>query len=247
MSSVYHFSNLHCLWSCHFELFNFAKYFGEKFVQREVPCHPAASCIAVISGSPTIQESKGQNKERPQPHHLHETSPDWSVLVLWAIVSLLSCVVWDPVLLLRTKDRLCTNASEGRIKNHHTLSEAKWVFKLANKKVMRNACSPEPPKENQQMPATIQTLSVVGSGDFKTRQGGLVGTTEENDTEITAARGSTRENHGGVFHRRQRQTHSGELPAETGQRARLLPHPPHGGSRRKISPGYCMVSLRAEQ
>lgn len=40
---------------------------------------------------------------------------------------------------------------------------------------MRNACSPEPPKENQQMPATMQTLSTVGSGDFKTRQGRACG------------------------------------------------------------------------
>jgi len=64
---------------------------------------------------------------------------------------------------------------------------------------MRNACSPEPPKENQQMPATTQTLSMVGSGDFKRRQGGLVGMTEENDTGITAAGGSTRENHGEIF------------------------------------------------
>lgn len=64
---------------------------------------------------------------------------------------------------------------------------------------MRNACSREPPKENQQMPATMQTLPVVGSGDFKTRQGGLVGMAEENDTGITAAGGSARENRGGIF------------------------------------------------
>lgn len=32
---------------------------------------------------------------------------------------------WDPVLLLRTENKLYTKASEGRIKNHHTLSEAK--------------------------------------------------------------------------------------------------------------------------
>lgn len=91
---------------------------------------------------------------------------------------------WDPLLLLRNKSRLYTNASEGRIKNHCTLSEAKWVFKLANKKVMRNACSPEPPKENQQMPATMQTLSMVGSGVFQTRHRGLVGITGENDKEL---------------------------------------------------------------
>lgn len=65
---------------------------------------------------------------------------------------------------------------------------------------MRNACSPEPPKENQQMPATVQTLAMVGSGDFKTRHRGLVGMTGENDTGIAAAGGYAKENRGRISH-----------------------------------------------
>lgn len=64
---------------------------------------------------------------------------------------------------------------------------------------MRNACSPEPPKENQQMPATMQTLSVVGSGDFKTRQEGLVGMEREVTQESELLEEARGKNMGQVF------------------------------------------------
>lgn len=50
------------LWSCHFELFNFAKYFGEVLAQSNVPYHPAVSCTATISASPVVHKSKKQRE-----------------------------------------------------------------------------------------------------------------------------------------------------------------------------------------
>lgn len=218
----YQFHNLYCLWSHHF---NYLILQGI----LETCLSSVTYCVSlphlVLLWFPLHGKAKGKTKRvLSLVTCMKQAQIDGSCSLSYRLSPQFHW--WDPVLLLRTKNRLCKNASEGRIKNHCTLSEAKWVFKLANKKVMRNACSPEPPKENQQTPATMQTFSTVGSGDFQTRHRGLVGLTGENNTEIATAEGCARENHGRISHWRQRQRQSTELPSVTGHIGRLLLHPP---------------------
>lgn len=82
----------------------------------------------------------------------------------------------------------------------------------------------------------MQTLSAVGSGDFKTRQGGLVGTAGENDTGIAAAGGSGRENHGGMFSfKAKTEPLRGAASQKRAQRQTPAPSSPRSTRRKKLT------------
>lgn len=83
-------------------------------------------------------------------------------------------------------------------------------------------------------------------GDYKTRQEGLVGMAEGNDTGVIAAGGSVREKHGGALLLKAKTDPLQGAPSRNRAQSHTPACPSWGGLWRKTSPGNCMNFLRSE-